>query len=302
MAFAALFAAVSCTKEETTNDNTPVKINITVADLSPATRAIKSGWKSGDKINIWFDGVSKETPHLIITYNGTKWTAGTIDATAEAALKTNGTGTFKYLYEAGNKISAYEVSFDYMYEFISGTIGTHNYFAPVLTVCSPDTDPNYAFDGSVLTLNLNEWIYLTNTQVVITGLSGNPEDWCLTVQTSNSVDWYSVQDFRNFTNEAGFSFGYASGRASRGTNNGDGVAFYFRIRDSKIYNVNTNSNYADHTFTLYDSSKSYTFKKGYTPLYSAYATANPSATGVEKTEHTFTSVKVPFSNFTEVTP
>ena len=96
-AAAILAAAVSCNKDQ---DSTPkgVKVNITVADLNPDTKAVKSGWTSGDKINIWFDRAESLTPHLIITYDGSKWVPGTINPTAEAALKTDDTGTFRYLH------------------------------------------------------------------------------------------------------------------------------------------------------------------------------------------------------------
>jgi|GEM_PF-1786726 len=294
------FCVAACTKAEITNTESPqaVKINVTVADMEPGTKAVKTGWTTGDKINIWFDDVTSDTPHLIITFNGTTWDSGTIDPTAEAALKTDGTGTFKYLYEAGNDISKYSVSFGYMYDFPDGSIGSQGYYAPVLTVTSPGTDLNYTYDGSVLNLNLNEWWYMTNAQVVVTGLSGNPEDWYLKASSSNQ--WDVPADFRNRTG-GGWEYGI-SDPASRGTSNGDGVAFYLRIPNTNMYNAESTSMYAFHTFTLGNASKKYSFTKKNTPIASAYAAANPSATSNEIKGHTFTAIKIAFASFTEVTP
>lgn len=300
LAGTALVAAASCAKiNAPLAEDAAVKINITVGDLEPGTRAVKTGWTTGDKINIWFDGASSATPHLIISYDGTQWTSGSIDSAAEAALKTDGSGTFKYLYEGGNDISAYQIIADYLYFFPSGTIGTKDYFAPELLVCSPDTDPTYSFDGSTLSLNLSEWWYITNAQVVVTGLSGNPEDWYLSVHTGSSDYWDSIQVFLNETGTPGFSFGHSSsaGRATRGASNADGVAFYMRIANASYYNVASNSSSADHTFTLGNATTQYHFTKESTPITSAFATDNPSATNQEKLGRTFTAIKIPFTKF-----
>lgn len=298
-AAALVVTAASCNKIETENqEKQDIKIHVSVSDLS-LTKAVKTGWTNGDKINIWFDGVSTQTPHLIITYNGTKWVSGTIDPTAKAALKTDGTGTFKYIYEGGNDISAYPFYFGNEYEFPYGTIGSKDFYSPVLLLSSPDTDPNYAYDGADLTLNLKDWCYITNAQVVITGLSGNPKDWYLSVETQPSWDWQSIQDFRNETGVAGFTYG-ASGsttKASRGTSNNDGVAFYFRIGYASIYNAAISSSLSDHKFVLGNATNKYGYSKTYTPIASAYATANPEATNKDKLDHTFTAIKIAFSKF-----
>ena len=302
VATALVVTAASCNKIETENqENQDINIHVNVSDLS-LTKAVKTGWTNGDKINIWFDGVSTQTPHLIITYNGTKWVSGTIDPTAKAALKTDGTGTFKYIYEGGNDISAIPFSMGYRYEFPYGKIGSQDFFSPVLLLSSPDTDPNYSYDGSDLTLNLSDWCYITNVQVVVTGLSGNPEDWYLSVETS-SEDWHSIQDFRNFAGVAGFSgYGYSASlsRASRGTSNTDGVAFYLRLKTADIYNVDIHSPLTTHEFTLGNATNKYGYTKTNTSIASAYATAHPEASSKDKLDHTFTAIKIAFSKFSEL--
>ncbi len=294
-AAAILAAAVSCNKDQ---DSTPkgVKVNITVADLNPDTKAVKSGWTSGDKINIWFDRAESLTPHLIITYDGSKWVPGTINPTAEAALKTDDTGTFRYLFEATNNLAAYDKPFTWKFAFPLGKINSQDYYSPVLAVGSPRGDVKYDYDGTTLTLNLSGWMYITNAQIVVTGLSGNPEDWCLKMTTGSSP-WYSIQDLRNLNSEDHISFGYSDGHASRGTANADGVAFYYRSQNKDIYNVSSVSPYADHTFTLYNATESYQFVKTTTPITSAYYTAHPEAGTYDVIDNTFTAVKIPFSKF-----
>ena len=302
-AAAVLAAAASCNKIENDGPETQgIRIHVNVADLDAATKAVKTGWTAGDKINVWFDGVSVQTPHLVLTYNGSAWSAGALNPTAAAALKTDDTGTFKYLYEAGNDISAYSFYFGYLYEFPYGTIGTKDFFAPALTLCSPDTDPNYTYDGTDLTLNLSDWCFITNAQVVVTGLTGSPEDWYLSVKSGTADYWLSIQDFRNINSKAGFTFGNAGSEstATRGTSNDDGVAFYLRIPNSDIYNVASSSSAAEHTFTLRNASDAYSFTKDYTPITSAYATAYPSATGKQKLDHTFTAIKIAFTSFSAI--
>ena len=300
LAAIAALAAVSCNKAETLEPaSQDINIRVSVSDYSDATKAVKTGWNNGDKINIWFDAVSAQTPHLIITFNGTKWVSGAIDPTAQAALKTDGTGTFKYLYESGNNISAYPFSFGFCYEFPYGVIGTKDFFAPALTLCSPDTDPTYSYDGTDLTLKLSEWYFITNAQVVVTGLTGSPEDWYLAVQSGSANYWDSIQDFRNKTGIPGFTYGssFSFQRVTRGTNNADGVAFYLRVGKADIYNVSITNPKADHTFTLGNATNSYSFTKENTPITSAYATANPGATDKEKLDHTFTAIKIAFTSF-----
>ena len=302
-AAALLAAAASCNKIENDGPETQgIRIHVNVADYDAATKAVKTGWAAGDKINVWFDGVSVQTPHLVLTYNGSAWSAGALDPTAAAALKTDGTGTFKYLYEGGNDISAYTFNFGFQYSFPYGTIGTKDFFAPALTLCSPDTDPNYTYDGTDLTLNLSDWCFITNAQVVVTGLTGSPEDWYLSVKSGSAEDWYSIQDFRNSSGTPGFTYGNSGSEttATRGTTNADGVAFYLRLKSSEFYNVNITSPYSDHTFTLGNATTSYNFTKENTPITSAYATANPGATNKQKLNHTFTAIKIAFSSFSAI--
>lgn len=72
--FAAAFAFAACQKESA-NDNAPVSTSEIVFDLDvtygPATKATKKGWAAGDKIFIFFEGVT--SGYATIVYDGSKF-------------------------------------------------------------------------------------------------------------------------------------------------------------------------------------------------------------------------------------
>ena len=99
------------------------------------TKAVKKGWAKGDKLNLWFDDwnynekVNNPTPDLVITYDGSKWTAG--ELAAGRSLKPN--GKFTVVYEGFNDLTKYDSKFDnggQMYmapsDLINGTIVRQN--------------------------------------------------------------------------------------------------------------------------------------------------------------------------------
>lgn len=63
---AALAALVACSKVESDpadvqkNSNPEIIVNITVDDQGPDTKAARTGWVKGDRINIWFDDVDPQ--------------------------------------------------------------------------------------------------------------------------------------------------------------------------------------------------------------------------------------------------
>ena len=59
-AAAILAAAVSCNKEqeiliEDPANPTNIQVNITVGDMMPGTKAIKTGWANGDILHVYLD-------------------------------------------------------------------------------------------------------------------------------------------------------------------------------------------------------------------------------------------------------
>ena len=129
---------VSCSNDDITEENenkvinlSDIKFNITVADLSgnPATKAAKTGWVTGDKINIWIDnldvislmGNNVGRAELTLTYNGSSWDAEFDKFYAEHVdeygepnglshtLEGKTSGILNCLYEGTNNISNYFV-------------------------------------------------------------------------------------------------------------------------------------------------------------------------------------------------
>ena len=110
LAFAVLaIGFASCQKDEPENgsetESENITLNITVAGLwseESATKAqVKTGWESGDQIYIWYDTNTGATPDLVITYNGSKWTAsGSIKAPGSA------NGYVKCLYDGDVKVAS----------------------------------------------------------------------------------------------------------------------------------------------------------------------------------------------------
>ena len=122
LAAAATLLAASCNKIETTEQEiTPdaIQLNIKVANLTgtPDTKAAKTDWVSGDKINIWFDDwnntepVENHIPDMVITYDGSVWKVSSQVSGLSARLKANGKLTA--LFEGYNDLSKY--TYEYYY-------------------------------------------------------------------------------------------------------------------------------------------------------------------------------------------
>lgn len=125
---------VSCSNDDITEENenkvinlSDIKFNITVADLAgnPATKAAKTAWVTGDKINIWIDdldvmslkGNNVGRAELTLTYNGSSWDTEFDKFYAEhptqgllCTLDKKTTGVLNCLYEGTNDISNYFVN------------------------------------------------------------------------------------------------------------------------------------------------------------------------------------------------
>ncbi len=224
-AIAAAFCFVSCNKEQIDASSTDFKLNIKVANLdgSADTKAVKTKWESGDKINIWYIGNSQNDPDLVIRYDGSKWTK---DVTAKVSgNEPKANGYLFYYYEGGNDLSKYSES-DGMY------YGAMN----LLYEADVRNCGTYTYDGGTLNAEIKGWTPVSQFQVVVTDI--DPSKYQL--KCSNLLKF------------SGFGF---SGGASINTEfagydayvqcveNKDGAAFYFgSARDL--------SDRANYVFTL----------------------------------------------------
>lgn len=264
-AVCAVFA--SCSNDNGVVDNEPakeikasdIKLNISVADMGGSTKAAKTGWVAGDKINIWIDDMDVMSmigdcigrAELTLTYDGEKWT-GAFDeyyATNAAGLTytIKEAGVLNCLYEGGNKISDWSVAIaDKDYTFSAPSNGA----APITPlVCF--TQVGYEYDSTTQTLSakIGGWFVLTMIQVVVPGLeSSKAENYTLGCDNMYNMLGVSVNS------EFGDAYAdYCDTDPTCGVSNADGVAFcFYDIYDSV----------EPYTFTLSDGTNTWVYEAG----------------------------------------
>lgn len=108
MAFAAV-AFAGCSKEAVNDIRNDLRIKFTVANkpsLSSDTRALKSGWESGDQILLVFQGASGPLDYnngsntITLTYNGISWSAD--KSKINTSLLSSDEKSYKAIYHPGN--------------------------------------------------------------------------------------------------------------------------------------------------------------------------------------------------------
>jgi len=270
LAAALAIAAVSCTKTDTTPE-TPDDIifDIKVSPIDTGTKALKSGWTAGDKLNIWFDyNGNADEPNLILRYDGTEWKTYSSLEGIKDSLKTEGNITL--VYEGWNDLSKYSYQlynnndwFHYPKVYYSVLQGSYrgDYCATPLGAYSESKA--YTFDGTVVRATIDSWNISTGFRVLIKNddgkMTGDPMDYHLqtfisdkssyAVTSSAIVIIYNKTAMSTFINSgAGNKFGI-----SLGTPDEDGVAFHYRSFSAENQDV---------TFRLYDGNeiKTYTVK------------------------------------------
>lgn len=200
-----------------------VSVNISIADLvndGESTRAIKSAWAEGDKLNIWFDGAYwTQVPQLVLTYDGAQWTSSDVNASV-----LNPTGQFFAIYESTNSMFAQPINSSFAY-FPQGAvgIGENKDFASRVPLTCYSNNVGYTFADNEITASISAWEYLTQLQVVITDLPKSADHYALKI---NDVDNIAAYRFYAGTHAVS-SFGQTNGQYSLGVPNQDGVAFLF---------------------------------------------------------------------------
>ena len=177
-AMAAFFFA-SCNKEEVPvtevvpEEVQPAKptiiFDIIVEDFDPETRAAKTNWVKGDKINFWFDGNRGRTPDLVLTRDENQWVPGELREGLELKSK----GNLVAVYESQNDLAQYQGT-ESDATFACKRIGTINE-TPVLSPSSMVVgcrDITYYYSNSTLTVRIvkNNWYFYCATQFTISGI------------------------------------------------------------------------------------------------------------------------------------
>ena len=260
LAAAATLLAASCNKIETTEQEiTPdaIQLNIKVANLTgtPDTKAAKTDWVSGDKINIWFDKWNFEeeadnhTPDMVITYDGSVWKV----SSQVSGLSLNANGKLTALFEGFNDLSQYTYNYDRgewfrpAYRHLEVAAG-NVYNSPMVVYAE---GLSYSYSHGTITANLDNWNFNTMFKVLLKNdnskLIHSAEKYYLQVKNITAKTFAGakgaiiVNPGSVYPSIGDGSCNY-SGFAA-GVQEADGIAFY--------YNSLSATN-ADIQFTLYN--------------------------------------------------
>ena len=181
-AIAALLSA-SCNKSIETpivpapQDSIILDLDILGFEGAGDTKALKNGWAAGDELNLWFDDwnyneqKNNPTPDLVITYDGSKWTAD--ELAAGRSLRAG--GKFSVMYEGSNNLSEYTPDFFFSSQRFrphkESYAGANVYFMPLVCVCD---GISYTYAGNKLSATISGWKTYTPLKVLVKGL--NPEE------------------------------------------------------------------------------------------------------------------------------
>ena len=257
---AALAVIVSCSKEPsaTSELNNAEKIKLNIILSTPeydgaSTKAAKKGWVAGDKLNCWFtnNDWDHNTPDLVITFDGEKWTAGSL---RDGATLLSSGGKMLLAYEGYNDLSSYSYSYSTSPEYNPGTVGVSYgpYCVPLTFFSNPDYGVSYTYSENTLTATVTQWKYSTKFKVLIKNDDGNMNNLAsnYSLQVHNDTKNSYIQSFGLFSlsrrSDTWWELGSTSGNPyGEGTTGGvqeaDGIAFYY---------TGFSCSAADITFTL----------------------------------------------------
>ena len=243
-ALAAMLSA-SCSKSiETPAAPSPgesiiLDLNIAGFDGAGDTKAVKTGWAAGDKLNLWFDDwnysaqANNPIPDLVITYDGAKWTAGAL--AAGRSLKPN--GKFTVLYEGFNDLTKYDSKFE---------SGGQAYCPPSdlfgglrvrqCNIVYHKTSLDYTYADNKLTATISDWETYSGVKVLVKGLnSAEAANYMLNAKNITAdkflfeISGFSIDPKSNCP-EVFSLVGSYSGYVL-GVSDADGVAFYYKHAD-----------------------------------------------------------------------
>ena len=262
LAAAATLLAASCNKIETTEQEiTPdaIQLNIKVANLTdtPDTKAAKTDWVSGDKINIWFDDwnykepVENHTPDMVITDDGSAWKVSSQVSGLSSRLKANGKLTA--LFEGYNDLSKYTHEY-YNGEWFKpankylGIAGNEVYNSPMVVAAN---GLSYSYSDGTITANLNNWNFHTQFKVLLKNdnskLTHSADKYYLQVKNITTNEYARAKGAivvmpgsvnPTILNGSSNNYGFAAG-----VQEADGIAFYY---------ISLSASSQDIQFTLYN--------------------------------------------------
>ena len=244
LASAAALLAASCNKIEAPiqdGSSSDIKLNLTVSGFGGSdTKAAKTGWVSGDKINIWFDDwnysekVDNPVPDMIISYDGSAWAISSQVEGLSSRLKNPG-GNLTAVYEGFNDLSKYTYQWYNNGEWFHPAKYNHpdaNYrTAYHNSMVVYKVYNSYSYDGTTLTANLDNWYFGTQFKVLIKGSTMSADESYLQVKKAGKDEYADckgaivVNTNSNYPTISDGSSNY-NGFAG-GVQEADGIAFYY---------------------------------------------------------------------------
>ena len=243
-ALAAMLSA-SCSKSiETPAAPSPgesiiLDLNIAGFDGAGDTKAVKAGWADGDKLNLWFDDwnyaepANNPTPDLVITYDGSKWTAGAL--AAGRSLKPS--GKFSVVYEGFNDLTKYDSKFGsggQLYCPPSDLFGGLRVRQCNIVYHKASLDYTYA--GNKLTATISGWETYSGVKILVKGLNpAEAANYMLNAKNITAdkflfeISGFSIGPKYNYP--AIFSLVGSYSGYVLGVSDADGVAFYYKHAD-----------------------------------------------------------------------
>lgn len=261
LASAAALLAASCNKIEAPipgGSSSEIKLNVTVSGFGGSdTKAAKTGWVSGDKINIWFDDwnlkslTENHVPDMVISYDGSAWAISSQVEGLSSRLKNSG-GNLTAVYEGFNDLSKYTYQwynggewFHPAKEYLDDANGKpHHNSMVVYKRCN-----SYSYDGTTLTANLDNWVFATGFKVLIKGSTLSADESYLQVKKAAKDEYAKAKGAfvvsadsvcPDISNGSSNYKGFAGGVPEA-----DGIAFYY---------VSLSASGEDIEFNLYNGS------------------------------------------------
>lgn len=240
---ALLLLVASCMNQEIVSDEVrPLKLNITVAPLGgPDTKAAKTDWVEGDKLNCWIDDidVNHKDPDIVITRVGEGWAAIT-----RGGITLKDRGYFSVVYESSNDLAWYSKSFDtdaginYFYPRPATYSETSTIEGGAPCYCRPlictAQNIEYTYDGYFLNADISGWRFESTFKVLITGVPSEYKAADFMLKTYNNSSMWPAEARSGFFVKTGTSCPEVDGNVwangfglTGGVQESDGIAFYY---------------------------------------------------------------------------
>ena len=215
-------------------------LNIAGFEGTGDTKAMKKGWAVGDKLNLWFDDWNTEkannpTPDLVITYDGSNWTA---EAFA-AGRSLRPSGEFTVLYEGFNDLTKYESKFDnggQIYLAPSDLFGGLRVRQNNIVYHKARLDYTYNSADNKLTATISNWETYSGVKILVKGLDPKEAANYL-LNAKNTTAGKYLKEIGGLSIDPAYYCPHVyslSGSYSGyvlGVPDTDGVAFYYREAD-----------------------------------------------------------------------